>query len=210
MSYSDFLKSRTIIQIRLARFVLLTAVFVGSAVFVAPSEASLVMINGNVSTGAQLVFNSDISFNIQRTGLIASLVFDEWTTDDGTQDSVAMSPVFAFSINGGSTMTVSALLSDNSSSTLNDISRNDGFVFIGSGIAVTAGDTFTVTAGTYSFTAEPAFYPLLNDFSFDGSVFLGDGNAVRNSNIVTAVPEPTSLALFGIAMIGLARRRRLK
>ena len=70
---------------------------------------------------------------------------------------------------------------------------------------ISAGSTFT---GSATITLDQGTW---DEVGSTGSVYWGTNQEVVGSWIITAaVPEPTSFAMFGIVMVGMARRRRLK
>ena len=98
-------------------------------------------------------------------------------------------------------------LCDNLNDNEGDVTTNDGCILLENYYSVSAGDTLTIKAATYTFDG-------LENFNkdtigtFNGNVFLADPNAIRLSSIET-VPEPATLGMVGAvagAMLFIRRR----
>ncbi len=189
----------------LATAVLLTAAPLGSAAIVLSGD----FING--TTTPTLTITEDIIFTIASDGNAFILVFDEWTVSDSTPNDPSDDPAqnLTYNRNGSGLSTPIGNLVDNLASTVEDITPNDGYLtFTPNGIPVTAGDSLTISARSYTFESDPGFNPLLTGTTFTGDVFLTDGGANRISDIV-AVPEPSAALLCCLlGMAPLLRRRR--
>jgi hypothetical protein len=174
----------------------------------APLSRAAIVLSGNISGSTTLTITADIVFNIISSGNASFLVFDEWTTSDGTQSGSNASPEqnFAYERNGVSGTVVLGGLYDNFADSFGGFTANDGFIFFTS-IAVVSGDTFRVLAGSYTFDGNSAFNPLLEGRNFTGDVFLVGSDLLRISNTVT-VPEPASALLAAFALPALLRRKR--
>ncbi len=178
----------------------------------APGYAAIVL-SGNFNSGTptpKLTITEDIVFTMVAAGTSSYLVFDEWTTNDGSATYIMNDPdpqSFFYSINGGSDMEgfISGL-TDNFANNSGDLSANDGGLAME--FTANAGDTVTIRAGSFTFSNGSAVNPDLNGKTFTGNVFFtAFGTEARITNVVT-VPEPGTALLCALALPALLRRRR--
>lgn len=175
----------------------------------ASSASAAIVITGNVNVpGAPctVTITTDIVFDVQTTGgnNIVAVIFDEWITSDGTRTFPNLSPAFSYQRNDGPvlTATVSQLI-DNVADPVGSVSANDGYFYMELASPLTAGETFTLFAGTYNFAGNAEMNPAIVG-TFGGSTFLTDGAG----KILSPVPE-TSVAMLGaLGLIPLLYRRR--
>jgi hypothetical protein len=154
----------------------------------------------------------DYTVNSSHTEDFYHLVIrDVYTSDQPSNfaNTVANSTVTLTHINSGSanaTPNDSAQYSGISGYSLPD--NNDlilGFRW-SSDLTVTSGDTFTLSAGTYSTNRNIAL-PDSNAASFD--TLLIDGFRFNQvTSVQTLIPEPSSALLVGLSALGLAVARR--
>lgn len=75
-------------------------------------------------------------------------------------------------------------------------------------LTVTSGDTFTLSAGTYSTNLNIAL-PDSNAASFD-TLLINGAQFTQATSVQTLIPEPSSALLVGLSALGLAVARRRK
>ncbi len=188
------------------------------AIATTAASQGAIVLSGNFNTGTPtptLTITQDITFNISVGGFPRILVFDEWTTSDGSQSFVfpTVGQQFAYSLNGApannSFSMPDAGLGDNLTSDARAITTKDGRLFFNSFLA-NVGDTVVVSAGSYTFGSDPQFNPLLSttDSIFTGETFLTDISGNRLTDNVSLVPESSALALTALASLSLLRRKR--
>ncbi len=170
----------------------------------------IVSIDGEVAKEeATFKLLLDLTFTVETAGDWQGIVFDEWTIYDGTID-------FAYFINlqwhrnDGPLIFTGAGLRDNGDFNPNDdITDNDGILFLILDTPVLAGDVITIKAGIWDLSSSTAdFNPLLNNSNFNGKVFLTDDKGDRMSNFGNAVPEPSSVFGIGFLALMIAGTRR--
>jgi hypothetical protein len=178
------------------------------------SASASIVVSGDVTdtNGTfTLQITEDITLDIETTGSAYIFVFDEWVTSDGTHDNSFDNPNGAslqVQVNGGSETPYGIdTLCDNLDGVVGDATANDGFFVLYDFVSVSAGDTLTIKAATYTFDGLENF----NEDAigtFNGNVFLTDSNGIRLSSIET-VPEPATLGMVGaVAGAILFIRRR--
>jgi hypothetical protein len=176
-----------------------------------------VVLSGNFNTGtptATLTITNDIVFTITVTGIARGVVFDEWTSSDGHNDLVVNTQPINVVINNVTTNITSYALHDNFASTSGSLTPNDGYLdFTSNFLAVTAGDTYTLKAGSYQFSPTPgAFNSPLNNRIFTGNafVFRSQTEAALSgpTSVGPNVPEPSAAILGLLSVLPLLRRRR--
>jgi hypothetical protein len=140
------------------------------------------------------------------------LVFDEWVTSDGSQTAPSLAgQTVTFSRGGTTTQVGLQSLNDNLARTAGAMTSNDGFLLF-SGYAVTAGDTVTIKAGSWSFSGAALFNPQTVQ-TFTGNVFLANalGSALSSPISAGPVPEPGQYAqVAGVGVLGWALLRRFR
>lgn len=194
-----------------------TKVFVAALATVlaaAPLGRAAIVLSGNLNTGTPtptLTITADIVFTITKGSSIGQfLVFDEWTAADTSPTNVFDSPnLQALSVvNNGTGGTVNiSVLTDNRRSAFGNISANDGHLIL-SLFATTVGTSFVVKEGTFTFSSNAAFNPLLQNRNFTGDAYLADNQGSRLSDNVSLVPEPSAALLGALGVLALLRRRR--
>lgn len=180
-----------------------------------PSQAAIVL-SGNFTTGTPtptLTITEDIEFTMVSSGTSGLLVFDEWTTSDGSSTYLSNEPdlqTFFYSINGDpDTVGYISGLVDNNVTASGDLTANDGGFYME--FTANAGDKVTIRAGSFTFVGGGAgFNADLNGKTFSGNAFFlgvgGDSNT-RITNIVP-VPEPSLTMLCAIGLSAFLRRKR--
>jgi len=179
-----------------------------SFILAVPCANASIMISGDVANGSGvLTITNDLSFDISgaSTTNFINLVFDEWTTSDGVRSIASPSPDVTLSLNGGSDASAATIgLSDNLAFNSNQITVSDGLLtFLDPTVA--GGDTLVIRAGSFALSATAGFNPALNDSTFTGFLFLADSNGLQISNVI---PEPTTVSLLALGLLGLASVRR--
>ena len=141
------------------------------------------------------------------------VIRDVYTSDQPSNfaNTIASSTVTLTHINSGSanaTPNDSAQYSGISGYSVPD--NNDlilGFRW-NSDLTVTSGDTFTLSAGTYSTNRNIAL-PDSNAASFD-TLLIEGAQFNQATSVQTLIPEPSSALLVGLSALGLAVARRRK
>lgn len=181
------------------------------AVCCAPSaRASLVVTAPTSTTTGMLQVTAPITFTINSSDTLYAFVMDDWVTSaDANKTSSTLSSALAFTLNGTAT-SASCTLYDNEAASFGALTPRDGTLYTGGIAAVAAGDKITLAAGSYALSMTANFNPGTTK-TFTGNLFLIGADAVRISDIVSAVPEPSTWWLTGGGMLGFglaARRRR--
>lgn len=178
-----------------------------------PAHAAIVLSGDFVNGTSTPTFTitEDIVLTVETDGLGVILVFDEWAPTDGTQSGVFPSPspqsLLITQAGSGSSVLMDGF-ADHANFTVADISDNDGYMQFGEQLSVSAGEEIRILAGSYTFSSNADFNPALQDFTFEGNVFLTDGDGNRLTNVAT-VPEPSGVLLASVlGGLGLLRRRR--
>lgn len=171
---------------------------------ISPAHASIT-ISGDPTYGTGVFsIDQDITFNITANSTADMLVFksfvpsvDEWTMSALTGD-------FRFELNGSSFTREAGNLNDNGYSG-NDIALNDGFVWWRAPFSVSAGDTLTIKADSFSMAFGTIEFNPGAIRSFSGNLIIVNQAGTQISNVV---PEPSAFALLGLGTVGLVARRR--
>lgn len=178
------------------------------------AASAQIIVGGSINQGGgpgTINIGRPITFDVTSTGNLYGIVFDNWVTTDGSTTSVALNSGLSYRINGGSLQTLSGANTfyDNGNSN-GDLTVDDGLIVFAT-IPVTAGDTFSLVAGSYTTSGNGSFNSQAIQ-TFTGDLFLLSSNNTAMSGLVSAVPEPsTYAALAGFAALGLTmvvRRRR--
>lgn len=172
-----------------------------------------VILSGDVtSTGGTLQITSDISFNITSTTTdFRALAFDEWVLSDVSTQGLTMNNL-NYQINGGAIQSTSnSTLQDNFTGIDGPLTANDGYVLFDA-LSVTAGQTVTIKAGSYTVTSGHGDFNPTAVGTFTGNAFLTTATTPISliSNTVV-VPEPEDFAaLAGLGCVGwfLFREKR--
>jgi hypothetical protein len=174
-------------------------------------DASIILSGDIATTGGTLTLTEDISFNIEAGNAVRGLAFENWvTTYDGTRNTEPLTPSsFRYTIDFGSEQTAMVnSLRDNYPT--GEISNTDGYILLTNSFPVSAGQTLTIVAQSWTMGASTTFNPQAIG-TFTGDVFLFNNDAERFAT-TTAVPEPSTWAAFsGLGALGfvmLRRRRR--
>ena len=187
-------------QITPFAFLALIALSLGEA------GAAIVVLAPTRTASGSVLIQQDVTFGITESGVVQTIVLNDWVTADPLKTGSTATPSISLSINGGLAQFFPGVFFDNIAGTFNDFTPGDGYFFLTSGPSVLSGDTITVHAATYTLQAAQNFNPQATQ-SFNGQVFLAGNNGKRLSGIV-AIPEPTSLALFSLVFLLFSRRSR--
>lgn len=164
----------------------------------------------DLGTG-QLQLTSPITFNVIDGGFLTYIVFDDIVTYDG--DFTVQADSVTFSILQNSLPTPNSQLDfiDNFNNVIGNIDSSDGalqFSFFDE-FFIGPGDTVTIQAGTWNNLGTTNFNSQYNSAgNFAGNIRLMDSNGTILAEHVSAVPEPSSVALLGFGFLALARRKR--
>ncbi len=146
---------------------------------------SLAEVNGWSSNNPTTTFTSDFFFGYDTTGTNEVKVFKNGTTQDYQQ---------SINLDAGATLsaTFSGITDFNSGSTVNyEVFINGGSVNTGSFIWSGTNDNYIAVYSNYTTNGTPV-----------------DNFSISDPSVVTAIPEPSSTALLGLAGITLLIRRR--
>ena len=177
-----------------------------------------ILTTGNFQTGTPtptLSLSTPVTLAITASDNVSGLVFDEWVTNDGTQNTAFTSPrpqTLSYQIDGGAVQTVGVgYLVDNLAGTVGDVTANDGYLVLNGFLFVTAGQTLTFLPGSLTFgSGGAAFNP--PPVVFNGNAYVDNmtGNALSGPASVNVAPEPSAWALLGVGVgaLGLSLRRR--
>ena len=169
-------------------------------------NAAIVVIAPTPTIVGSVHIVQDITFDINATGVLQTIVLNDWVAADQFKTSSNASPMFSLSLNGGPQQFYPAEFFDNIAGNFNDFTSGDGYFFLATGPNVLSGDTITVHAANYALEAVSDFNPEATQ-TFKGEAFLADNNGVRLSNSVT-IPEPSSLLLCSLSVLSVLHRRR--
>jgi hypothetical protein len=191
------------------RIAILSFAALGVLVLAAPqARAALIVVAPTSSTNGSITITNDITFTISTAGNAQVFALDEWVTSDGAQNGSAVSPDLSVSVNGGAPGGHPNTFFDNLAMTVGAITPNDGYFYLSNAFAVSAGNTVTLKAATYTLAATPGFNPQANQ-TFTGNMFITDdvGNQLSNVVAAGAVPEPSTwtMLLLGGMIAGLWR-----
>lgn len=143
------------------------------------------------------------------------LVFEDFFAGASTGNGLEIgTQTIAIGINGGVATSFDVNNSVGIYPGAGGIDDNDLFINIAQDNATAnAGDTVTVSQnGTGVQFSTSGVVPALNS-NWNGQVAFwanGNGPMVTENAFITAVPEPTSLAIFGLGLMGLSLRRLKK
>lgn len=193
--------------------ILLLAALLGS--LWSTADAQIVVVAPSSSGFGTLHVLNDINFMVTTTANAQLFVLKNWVTSDGFNTGSSGFggaifgdyDVYAYSINSGVPVPmINPVLNDNLAQSVGDLLANDGYL-AGASFAVSTGNRVTLKAGFYGLTAVSGFNPMGTQ-TFTGTMFLADSNGVRISDFVTAVPEPSGVALGALGLFMLGKRRR--
>lgn len=184
------------------------------------SAAIFVTGSPNVLGGPSSVqITADITFTITISGTVNALIFDNWVATEDAAITVLplLSGGITYQIDAGSAQTLGTTelaMIDNMTVNSGSLTPTDGLFVWSPGIAVTAGQTFRINAGTLNFGGSPEFNPQTIG-TFTGNVFLTGSGGSPLSGVASAVPEPeeeAACAALGLIAFGAwrwkARRAR--
>ncbi len=195
----------------------LLASLVLAALSATSADAAVIVTLPTTTEAGSIVITQDINFTITTSGSVRDVVFDEWVTSDGSSEaffSGSISPnLLSYSLNGGATATVQLSIFRDNEIISNDITPNDGYLFIGTTVPTTLDDVFTVKAATFTLAANslPAGFNPQAAQTFTGNAFLTTtlGDRLTANTSVGAVPEPSRalLLLGGLSTLVFRRRK---
>ncbi|TWU44673.1 hypothetical protein Poly51_59420 [Rubripirellula tenax] len=196
---------------QLRSFISIAAVLILMA---ATAKGDLIF-SGDFQNGTgNLVITNSITFTLtgdSDSNGFFEIVFDQIVTPDSARDIAFSDTNFAFSRNGNPVTSTDSRFYDNQTSTINDITVGDGFLLSKLDSGLVTGESLTLLAGNYTFGAATGFNPQYNGLTFTGDAFIvrdRDGRRISSIENVSAVPEPGSFTLVGLAIVGFVARRR--
>jgi len=185
------------------------------------SSNAAITLSGDPGAGAQtLSITANVDFDITTSGVFTTLVFEDWADpNDGGLDGFVLTPgSFQYQIDRGAihTQVTSAKVFDNLATTsVGSIGSNDVFIVFDTGISVTAGQTLTLLAQSWTTGTHD---PILTGWNtaavgtFEGTGFVSTSFGSMLSDPVV-VPEADTYGLIfafgGLAVMCLRSQRKL-
>jgi len=191
------------------KFKIIKAALAGLVLTLSGFANSAIILSGDVASGSGvLTFTTDYSFNITSNETVRGIAFDEWgVTSDGNRAITSVSESVNALLNGVLSSLPDVIMADNTDGTFGDLTSADAYLFtIASGILVSVGDILTIQASSFNLAAISNWNSNV-DGQFDGDLFLIDNVGTRLSENGVAVPEPSTLAVLALGLIGLGARR---
>ena len=173
------------------------------------AQASIIILAPTQDNKGSVEVQENVTFNVTTSGTIFGIYLDELvTTSTRFKNPTDISPQISFSLNGGMNQLTSGGFADNIASDFNNVTKNDGYFTLNSGVNVAAGDTLTLFKAKYTIKESSNFNQEATQ-TFNGQMFLVDGSGNRLSEF-TSVPEPGAITLFLPAILLAFRRSRSK
>ncbi|AEP29760.1 PEP-CTERM sorting domain-containing protein [Brumicola nitratireducens] len=189
------------------KFKMLKAAFAGLVLTVSGFANSAVILSGDVTAGSGVLkLTTDYRFEVTSAGIVRIMVFDEWAVTSGIRRLSILSGPFSLLVNGVDAGVAAAGMYDSFSFTSNDVSPADTYMYWNNNISVTIGDILTIKAGSWDLSAIAGWNTNVSG-QFDGELFLTDDVGVKRTGNGVAVPEPSTLAILALSLIGLGARR---
>jgi hypothetical protein len=191
------------------KFKIIKAALAGLLLTLSGFANSAIILSGDVASGSGvLTFTTDYSFNITSNGTVRGIAFDEWgVTNDENRAVTFVSESINTLLNGVLSSLPDIIMADNAGDIFGDLTPADAYLFATtSGILVSVGDILTIQASSFNLAAISNWNSNV-DGQFDGDLFLIDNVGIRLSENGAAVPEPSTLAVLALGLIGLGARR---
>jgi len=193
---------------KIRRFLIAT-VFCLSALHQAHAD---VIFTGDLAGGTgALAITSNINFTVDQAGDLDLVVFQGWAADLGVTGTISSNPFnasIAIEVNGASDTLLFNYFSFGGYQN-EDMTFADGWIRGILGPSVVVGDVVTLLSQEINLQA--------TSLISSGTVFVGDafgstsfGLSLTSSEAVSSVPEPGTLALLGLGLVGMAARRKKK
>jgi hypothetical protein len=186
------------------------------AVFQMSASAILITTTGDPSTGtATLTIHDPIEFTIANVAAVnnipnhdnLSFVFNEAVfSHDGTMTYATVSGL-SFTYNGGAPVAIHGWR-DNATAFAEELTPNDSQIYniADAPFSFTPGDKVVLLAGTLTMSGPIANFNMFPTGNYD--IFVSGQNGYAVSGYGSVIPEPGTMALFGISAAGLFIHRR--